>query len=382
MKRIINILTVALISAFLSYPSAEAQSRSGRGSAQATHHKNASSSTGKQEHGSKNVGSQNHNVQSARPASGAQKHNNGITPSKNARSEQTSARPANKGNLPNNGATNRPNNSGYTRPGNGGKGHDNNNATRPGNNGNSRPDNNGASARPNNNGNNRPNNSGNNKPGNNAFRPDNGPGHGMGNQQHGKPGTPPPPAYGYGPGGDRWHGNFHDIPHHAPHRPMLPPPPPHFYRPVPPPAFRPVPHGPHFTTILGVALGSAINYTVNQLFNSGYYVTGYTNNAIYLNDVLMLNMVWPNVTLQYTRGLLSGSEFVYPSAYYNTDIYYQVYNSLQSSYGVPVTMNYLSGGGMQATWFGVDGRFVNLTFQAGTAIDGQLRYYTTLSFGN
>lgn len=358
MKRIINILTVALVSAFLSYPSAEAQSRSGRGSAQATHHKNASSSTGKQEHGSKNVGSQNHNVQSASPASSAQKHNSGITPSKNARPGQTSA-----------------------RPGNGGKGHDNN-ATRPGNNGNSRPDNNGVSARPNNNGNNRPNNNSNNKPGNNAFRPDNGPGHSGGNQHHGKPGTPPPPAYGYGPGGDRWHGNFHDIPHHAPHRPMLPPPPPHFYRPVPPPAFRPSPHGPHFGTILGIALGSAINYTINQLFNSGYYVTGYTNNAIYLNDVLMLNMVWPNATLQYTRGLLTGSEFVYPSPYYNTDIYYRVYNSLQTSYGLPATMNYLSGGGMQATWFGFDGRFVNLTFQAGTAMDGQLRYYTTLSFGN
>lgn len=139
---------------------------------------------------------------------------------------------------------------------------------------------------------------------------------------------------------------------------------------------------PRFSTILGIALGSAINYTLNQLFSSGYYVTGYTSNAVYLSDVLMLNQVWPNVTLQYNKGLLTGSEFVYPSAYYNTDIYYNVYNKLQASYGIPVAMNYLTGGGMQATWFGYDGRYVNLTFQSGTAIDGQLRYYTTLSFGN
>lgn len=163
---------------------------------------------------------------------------------------------------------------------------------------------------------------------------------------------------------------------------MLPPPPPNFYRPVPPPTFRPAPQAPRFGTILGIALGSALNYTLNQLFNTGYYVTGYTNNAIYLNDVLMLNMVWPNATLQYNRGLLTGSEFVYPSPYYNTDIYYRVYNTLQSSYGIPVSMEYLAGGGMQATWFGYDGRYVSLSFQGGTAMDGQMRYYTTLSFGN
>lgn len=162
---------------------------------------------------------------------------------------------------------------------------------------------------------------------------------------------------------------------------MLPPPPPDYYRPVPPHAFRPAPNGPRFGTILGIALGSAINLTLNQLFNSGYYVTGYTNNAVYLSDVLMLNLVWPVATLHYNGERLCGSEFVYPSAYYNTDIYYRMYNTLQSSYGIPVAMEYLPGGGMQATWFGYDGRYVNLTYLGGTAVDGQSRYYTTLSFG-
>lgn len=377
MKRFLNILAVVLISAAISSLSVEAQSRSGRGSSQTSQQKNGPATTNNQQgHGNKNSGRQN----KIRPVeNGPQK----TRPTSKSPVNATKATPP---------TDNRPGNNGSSaRPGNGGHGHDNNSSINHGNQ--NRPNGNGGSSRPNNNGGNgRPGNgsnhgNGNNRPDNNAFRPDNKPNpggnHGGGSAPHpGKPGTPPAPAYGYGPGGDRWHGHFNDIPHHAPHRPMLPPPPPNFYRPVPPPTFRPAPQAPRFGTILGIALGSALNYTLNQLFNTGYYVTGYTNNAIYLNDVLMLNMVWPNATLQYNRGLLTGSEFVYPSPYYNTDIYYRVYNTLQSSYGIPVSMEYLAGGGMQATWFGYDGRYVSLSFQGGTAMDGQMRYYTTLSFGN
>ncbi len=389
MRRFLHFLAVAIVCAALSSPSAEAQGRNGRGSSQTSQHRNAPAA-GAQSERSNNK----QNVQSATRGSGSSLRKEQPAPTNQVKATKTDNHPANSGNSirPGNGG-NGHNNNGATRPGNNGNGHNNNGATRPGNNGNghhnngaTRPGSNGnghdnnAATRP---GNNRPNEGGSSRPGTNAnHRPNNGgkPG-GANNFAPGNHNTPPP-AYGYGPGGDRWHGNFHDIPHHAPHRPMLPPPPPHYYRPVPPPAFRPAPHAPSFGTILGVALGSAIDYTLSRLFNCGYYVAGYTNSAIYLNDVLMLNLVWPNATLQYNRGRLAGSEFVYLSPFYNTDRYYQVYNTLQASYGLPVSMDYLAGGGMQATWFGMDGRYVSLTYQGGTAMDGQLRYYTTLSFGN
>lgn len=387
MKRFFHILAVAIVCAALSSPSAEAQGRNGRGSSQTSQHRNAPAAGAKAERGNNKQ-----HAQGTSRSSGSELRREQPATVKHGNAPKAENRPANTGSAtrPGNGG-NGHNNNGATRPGNNGNDHNNSSATRPGNNrpnegGNSRPANNGSN-RPGNNGNNHPNNGGNHGGGNNFAPGGNGGNHGgpgaPGAPNH-RPGNTGPhtPAYGYGPGGDRWHGNFHDIPHHAPHRPMLPPPPPHYYRPVPPPAFRPAPHAPSFGTILGVALGSAINYTLNQLFNSGYYVSGYTNSAIYLNDVLMLNLVWPNATLQYSNGRLAGSEFVYLSPFYNTDRYYQVYNTLQSSYGLPVSMDYLSGGGMQATWFGLDGRYVSLTYQGGTAMDGQLRYYTTLSFGN
>lgn len=407
MKRFFNILSAAIICVALTSPSVVAQGRSGRGATQTSQHRQAPASGNRSDHGSNGNGASSRG--NARPASGTQNHSSQTehkrpdksqvrTPQATGKHNGTPAgmQQTNTNKVQPSAADRRPNNTNTGRPGNGGHGNDNS-ATRPGNNGTNHPGNgnNTSATRPGNNGNNRPGNA----PGNNAFGPGNNsgdrlgpnhgnpggsakPNHGNNHQRPNNPGTPQPPAYGYGPGGDRWHGNFHDIPHHAPHRPMLPPPPPHYYRPTPPPAFRPAPNGPRFGTILGIALGSAINYTLDQLFNSGYYVTGYTNNAVYLNDVLMLNLVWPNVTLQYNHGRLIGSEFVYPSAYYNTDRYYQAYNRLQSSYGVPVSMDYLAGGGMQASWFGYDGRYVTLTFQGGTAMDGQIRYYTTLSFGN
>lgn len=122
--------------------------------------------------------------------------------------------------------------------------------------------------------------------------------------------------------------------------------------------------------------------TLDNLLNAGYYVTGYTNNAIYVNDAMMLNMMWPNTTLYYNDGRLYGSEFVYSAPYYDSDRYYSTFNALRRNYGAPVQQTVLPGGGMQANWYGFDGRYVTLTFNSGIAMDGQIRYYTTLSFGN
>lgn len=175
--------------------------------------------------------------------------------------------------------------------------------------------------------------------------------------------------------------NISHVPHHAPNRPMLPPPVQYCPPPPPPPHFRPAPRSPRFGTILGIALGSAITYTIQELINTGYNVSGYTNNAVYVNYAKMLNLMWPNSTLYYNNGRLAGSEFVYSTQYYDTARYYSVYNSLVRTYGAPVSTTMLPGGGMNSIWFGYDGRYITLEFTGATAVDGVLRYFTTLSFG-
>ena len=232
-------------------------------------------------------------------------------------------------------------------------------------------------------------NPGNGQPNSGFTRPSNSqpnPGHsnpGNGQPNHGftRPGNSQPnPGFTPAPSGQR-PSHISHVPQHAPIRTMLPPIS-HFSRPIPPANFRPTPRSPRFGTILGIALGSAIAYTVQQLINTGYDVSGYTNNAVYVNDAMMLNMMWPSSTLYYDNGQLYGSEFVYSTPFYDTSRYYSSYNTLVRDYGAPVSSSVLPGGGMSATWYGYDGRYITLQFANATAQDGIFRYYTTLSFGN
>lgn len=182
--------------------------------------------------------------------------------------------------------------------------------------------------------------------------------------------------------GFRPQGNHHVTPPppRPPHRPLMPSNRP-WYRPTPPPAFRPSPSWRPFNSILGVALGSAINYTINALINNGYTVTGYGNNAVYVTDVPMLNLIWPDATLYYGNGGLYGSEFVYSTPTYNLSRYNSVYNQLVMNYGAPFQVRN-SGGIISSSWWGPGNQFITLTFQSGTAYNGTNRFYTTLSFGN
>lgn len=161
---------------------------------------------------------------------------------------------------------------------------------------------------------------------------------------------------------------------------MMPPPRP-YVRPVPPPRFRPF-RGPSLSTILGVALGTTLNYALNQLVFNGYDVTGYGNDAIYLSNVNQLNMIWPNATMFYSNGMLSASEFVYSTPYYDLNRYNAAYNMLSGTYGIPATSSPYGNGGMVTRWWGNNGQYISLSFSPMTAANGSLRYYTTLSFGN
>jgi hypothetical protein len=156
----------------------------------------------------------------------------------------------------------------------------------------------------------------------------------------------------------------------------------HWCRPTPPPpAWRPAPGWRPFNSILGIALGSAINFTINSLINNGYNVTGYGIDAVYIADASMLNMIWPDATLYYGNNGLYASEFVYSTAGYNLNRYNMAYNALVRSYGSPYRSS-RSGGMISTSWWGPGNQFITLSFQSGIAGNGSNRFFTTLSFGN
>lgn len=286
----------------------------------------------------------------SRPGNGGNSHRPGNGGATNRPGNNTGNRPSNPGNRPSNPGNRPGNGGGNQRPGG-------NNSHRPGNPGN-RPSNPG----------NRP---GNNRPGNNHggnhWRP--------GNDRPGGPGghwdghRPPRPPHA---------GNHHHGPHMRPHmRPHNP-----FFRPVPPPSWRPVRTWRPFRSILGIALGSSINISINALINSGYTVNSYGNDCIYLSNVPMLNLNWPDAIMYYnTAGSLYGSQFIYSTPGYNMNQYNMAYTTLSSAYGAPVSLQNLANG-IEATWWGTGNQFIRLSFVSDYANNGLMRYYTTLSFGN
>lgn len=156
-----------------------------------------------------------------------------------------------------------------------------------------------------------------------------------------------------------------------------------WYRPTPPAYWQAPPAWRPFSSILGVALGTALNITVNALINNGYTVTSYGNDNVYVNNVPMLNMIWPDAVLFYNNmGGLCGSRFVYSTPYYDQGRYNAAYASLVGGYGAPMSIQNMANGGIEATWWGTGNQFIRLAYQASYAQDGSLRYFTTLSFGN
>lgn len=185
--------------------------------------------------------------------------------------------------------------------------------------------------------------------------------------------APPPPAP---PRPNGYHPNYS-------YRPPMPHTPPNYmyYRPTPPPSWRPVGPVPNFNSILGIALGTFFSNSINALFNSGYNVTGYTNNQVYLSNVNYCNVTWPNVTMYYRNGYLQGSLFSASSISYDPSRYNYVYSYLTSRYGLPVSSQNLSGGGMSCTWWGNGNSYLTLSFYP-EYINGATRFFTTLSTGN
>ncbi|MDE6276907.1 MAG: hypothetical protein K2M06_02245 [Muribaculaceae bacterium] len=249
---------------------------------------------------------------------------------------------------------------------------------RPGNNGqpsHGKPNQGGINNRPGNNhnpdnGNNHRPGNGNNKPGNgndHGYRPSGNTGHGHNYPSH-TPSRPPQPNFG--------HNHHHPAPR-PPHRPHIPNGWGHWRPTPPPPSYRPYVSWPRFSTVLGVRFGTSLALTLNALLNSGYSVVGNYNNMVYLQNVPMLGVYWPEATLSYTgSGRLAGSEFINYSTWADFSLYNRLYGLLCGTYGSPY-----NNSGTSAAWWGPDGQYIRLNFASGIGADGRSRYYTTLNFG-
>lgn len=210
-------------------------------------------------------------------------------------------------------------------------------------------------------------------------RPDN-PGLRPDRPSHGNPPVYRPqhrePSHGYG------HAPVHGV--HAwgapPHRPYRPAPRP-WSRPVPPPAFRPHYHITPLQAIIGVALGTALDISLNTLTRNNYFIDGYADNRVYLRNVNAMDYFWPDATLYYNNGYLASSTFSYSTSYYDISRYNSLFASLSRMYGAPAARRN-AGSGWNATWWGYDNRYVTLEFQPLYTSSGGIRYYTTLVIGD
>ena len=110
-------------------------------------------------------------------------------------------------------------------------------------------------------------------------------------------------------------------------------------------------------------------------------MTNYGNNTVYLSNVPMLNMFWPDATLYYgVGGGLVGSDFVYSTQGYNMSRYDLAYSMLVRNYGSPYCVQNTNAG-IEATWWGPGGQFIKLSYLSAYNAGGYPRYFTTLSFG-
>ena len=228
------------------------------------------------------------------------------------------------------------------------------------------------------------------------------PGDNKGNGSHDNKGGNRPGGNNYNPGGhDKGHGggNHHGYDpkhrfdysshhyrdqfswnhsHHNWSRPLPPPARAHrpapliWRRPVIPAGWHPYAGAPVIDHILGLMFGSLYEASLDHLYYNGYFIDGYADNIIYLRDVSMLNLYWPDAMLSYEYGKLANAQFVYHSSYYDRSRFDRAYNSLCRIYGPPVFDD-----GMTISWYGGNRTgWVTLTMN-----DSYGDYYTTMSIG-
>lgn len=146
-----------------------------------------------------------------------------------------------------------------------------------------------------------------------------------------------------------------------------------YHRPVVPVGWRPYRNAPYIDRILGITFGTLFNASLDYLYYNNYFIDGYDNGVIYLRNVNMLNIIWPDVMLCYDDyGRLINSQFTYSTYYNDMSRFNRIYNDLCRVYGPPI-----ESFSDRATWFGGSSTgYVTLSFHYGNA-----RYYTTMIVG-
>ena len=139
---------------------------------------------------------------------------------------------------------------------------------------------------------------------------------------------------------------------------------------------------PSIGTILGLTFGTFIDASLNTLFNAGYNILGYANNAVYLGNVHQLGFLWPEATVYYSDGLMSDTQFYYWTPRPDVLRFNSVYNSLVSIYGAPVSSNTINGVTTVSWWGGNNTGFITLSYGPGNSATGLANYYTTLTYSD
>ena len=166
--------------------------------------------------------------------------------------------------------------------------------------------------------------------------------------------------------------------HHNWSRPLPPPVRPHrlapwvWRRPYVPAGWRPYPQAPVIDRILNIVFGTYFVESLNHLYCNGYYIDGYNDDVIFLRDVPLLGLYWPDAMLNYSNNRFANAQFVYYSDRYDDSRYNLVINKLTRTYGVPVCRD-----GVTVSWYGSDG----VGFATLSMINDATGYYTTLSIG-
>lgn len=172
----------------------------------------------------------------------------------------------------------------------------------------------------------------------------------------------------------------HSVSHHKPaprphhnhavhHRPIP--------RVAPPAHWHPHHKVPVIRGILGLTFGTYYNATLDYLRQHNYAIYRYANNVIYLNNVMQYNLYWDDVVLNYATNRFASAQFIFSTSHYSTDRYNNVYLTLCNTYGSPISMRTLNGGGYECVWYGSDRHgMVSLEYYPQNG-----RFYTALSFG-
>ena len=115
-----------------------------------------------------------------------------------------------------------------------------------------------------------------------------------------------------------------------------------------------------------------------MLVNTGYNVVGSVNDRIYLSNVAGFGLTWPQVTVYYDSGAMSGALYHYSSMSPGMSRYNSVYRALCNDYGQPVERS-VSGGVTSVTWWGDQG-YITLQYGPST-YSGSTIYATDLIYG-